>query len=149
MTYQSYVNGTPAVELPLFRRDYLVNTFISNITDYDNLLESFQLVVHPFFESGMTVGEIAESNPQYPATVQGIQLGVLSDANNLLDKATFFFWAPFDPEPIFASDTSDWEQILSPTRVIKTAIALTFAGRGEDEGSLFMVACGVGETRDW
>eukprot|EP01026_Neomeris_dumetosa_P031916 TRINITY_DN252_c0_g1_i2.p1 TRINITY_DN252_c0_g1~~TRINITY_DN252_c0_g1_i2.p1 ORF type:complete len:453 (+),score=43.62 TRINITY_DN252_c0_g1_i2:158-1516(+) len=149
LVYQSYINGTPIDQLPIITRNNLVYTYVANITGYTNLSEEFIMLQHPFQTYGITAPEMTANNPQFPAVIKGLQDGLLSDPNNLKDGTSFYFWVPFDSAPIFAGNFSNWQMIFSPTRVIKTLIGLTFEGRRQEEGSLFYIGCGVGETRDW
>eukprot|EP01025_Chloroclados_australasicus_P001585 TRINITY_DN103_c0_g1_i3.p1 TRINITY_DN103_c0_g1~~TRINITY_DN103_c0_g1_i3.p1 ORF type:complete len:259 (-),score=15.26 TRINITY_DN103_c0_g1_i3:51-776(-) len=146
--YDSYINGTPIDSLPMQVRDKLVYTFVTNVTSYESLLDNFIILQHPFLNYGMTAPEIAVSNPQFLTIIAAIQEQVkVVDARK--DGEVYYYSGPFDALPVFQGSFSTWQQLQSPTRVIKTIVAKTMHGRRDEYGQLFGLHCGVGEISNW
>eukprot|EP01026_Neomeris_dumetosa_P016126 TRINITY_DN1612_c0_g1_i10.p1 TRINITY_DN1612_c0_g1~~TRINITY_DN1612_c0_g1_i10.p1 ORF type:complete len:456 (-),score=31.84 TRINITY_DN1612_c0_g1_i10:877-2244(-) len=142
--HESYINGTDVHDLPMMYVDRIHFTYIFNVTQYDNLLETAFLVSHPFLSTGIEAAKKRNINPQR-ATLLLIYQGFLVREEYRTDGNIFITIAPFDTAPIVCEN----ETLTVPTRVLSTIMFLTLQGRREDEGSLFIVGCRLGELRNW
>eukprot|EP01025_Chloroclados_australasicus_P026283 TRINITY_DN260_c0_g1_i3.p1 TRINITY_DN260_c0_g1~~TRINITY_DN260_c0_g1_i3.p1 ORF type:complete len:460 (-),score=53.15 TRINITY_DN260_c0_g1_i3:338-1717(-) len=146
--YDAYQNGTPLLEIPMVYFDDTSYTLLLEAEDTNDFPNT---IVHrlgnPFLANGVTSPDIAENNPQFLTTMQIMQDGYLSDKENQKDGAYFVVSHPFDLPQVVG--VSLQEQIISPTRVMKTNGWKVMFGKGEEAGRTFFIGCGIGELGDW
>eukprot|EP01026_Neomeris_dumetosa_P001236 TRINITY_DN1030_c0_g1_i1.p1 TRINITY_DN1030_c0_g1~~TRINITY_DN1030_c0_g1_i1.p1 ORF type:complete len:530 (+),score=42.86 TRINITY_DN1030_c0_g1_i1:748-2337(+) len=141
--YESYINGTDITQSPTMYVNKFHHTFILNVTQFDNLVETAYSIVSPFLEGGIEAAKKRDANPQR-ATILLIYQQSLSKEENREDGAMFMLVVPSDVQ----SENPD-DFVSAPTRVLSTVMAMSIQGRREDEGSLMVAGCGVGELREW
>eukprot|EP01024_Parvocaulis_polyphysoides_P013685 TRINITY_DN15378_c0_g2_i4.p1 TRINITY_DN15378_c0_g2~~TRINITY_DN15378_c0_g2_i4.p1 ORF type:complete len:457 (-),score=34.87 TRINITY_DN15378_c0_g2_i4:643-2013(-) len=147
--FKSYKNGTSIDDLPYIQVDSVAYTFILQIEDPNNFIQTQVNLVHPFFQKGTTVQQINERNPQFAtATTQATQDKYLSDPKFQKEGAEFYKLSPFDAAQVLDGNRT-WNSFFSPTRVVKTTLFKIIQEYVSNEKPLILAGCGVGERRNW